>query len=696
MIVQRLREIQNRHGFLPDKELRKLAREIGVPLHRIEEVSSFFPAFRLERTNPPEIEVLVCRDMTCHLRGAHALLDPETGLPAVAKKLSRETGRSIRVEGVSCLGRCDRPVAVWAERRPMPEDAHAWVYCGHSQQDLEETLRALAEGSEPPKPDTDAEYPPLTNVNRPYTLPPAQQGADHPALPAPGWSLDVYGRQKWPRDYRAAKRFVDFRSSMSRGLQPPPRDLGGKELEAYVQRYHPMLWELKQATLLGMGGAGAPAYQKWLDVWREPGPEKYIVCNGDESEPGTFKDRELLLRMPHLVVEGVILAGLMIGASAGYIYIRHEYYEQIHACREEIMRAERLGACGEDVFGTGRAFPVEVFESPGGYICGEQSALLEAMEDRRGQPRNRPPELSTNGLRDKPTVVNNVETLAWAPAIMLSGGLAYAAGGWRVKENPNLGFGGRRLFSVSGDINRPGVYETPVGLPLRELIESNKYCAGLSSPGLKAVATSGPSGGLLPAKIPVDPKFDEKKRADAVARIRDRSPADADFMEWFLRTKLPLGSTSLDLLDIPLDLNFFRHLNSALRLPVEAMLGAAIVVYAGGTDVLDQVVNFSEFYRNESCGKCVPCRLGSQKLVQIGTDLLARREAGNPPTGNEAEGLKGDIKEMTRTLQLTSICGLGYVAPIPLASVIAYFPNEVERADLGPASPPVKKKPKME
>src|SRR5207248_2156018 len=199
-------------------------------------------------------------------------------------------------------------------------------------------------------------------------------------------------------------------------LKEFPAPVRGKDAKK-----HPWLARLDPAALLGMGGAGVPAYRKWLDVWQADGDEKYIVCNGDESEPGTFKDRELLLRMPHLVVEGMILAGLMTGAAAGYIFVRHEYPEQIHALREEIMRAERLGACGENIFNSGRNFPVEVFESPGGYICGEQSALLEAMEDRRGQPRNRPPELTTNGLRDRPTVVNNVETLAWAPCIMLFG-----------------------------------------------------------------------------------------------------------------------------------------------------------------------------------------------------------------------------------------------------------------------------------
>jgi NADH:ubiquinone oxidoreductase subunit F (NADH-binding) len=427
-----------------------------------------------------------------------------------------------------------------------------------------------------------------------------------------------------------------------------------------------------------MGGAGAPAYQKWLDVWREPAGEKYIVSNGDESEPGTFKDREIMLRMPHLLVEGVILAGLMTGATAGYIYVRHEYLEQIHSLREEIKRAEELGACGRNIFNSGRNFPVEVFESPGGYICGEQSALIEAMEDRRSQPRNRPPELTTNGLRDKPTVVNNVETLAWTPFIMLKEGKSYATRGWAIPgEGKQRAFSGRRLFSISGDVKLPGVYEVPIGLPFRDLVESPEYCGGVIGK-LKAIATSGPSGGVLPARLPVDPKLDEKKKADAVARIAERSKNDADIMEWFIKTHLPPGSTTLDLLAVPLDLNFYRNLNSLLRLPVEAMLGAGLVVYAEGTDILDQVVNFTEFYRNESCGKCIPCRLGSQKLVQIGTELLGHRTAGT-----KADGADTDVKEITKTLQLTSICGLGYVAPIPLATALAYFPDDVKKKPNG-------------
>ena len=189
----------------------------------------------------------------------------------------------------------------------------------------------------------------------------------------------------------------------------------------------------------------------------------FIVVNGDESEPGTFKDRELLLRKPHLVLEGVILAGLVTEATEGFIFIRHEYPEQIAACRAEIERAEELGFCGPKASLLGRPFPVSVFVSPGGYICGEQSALIEAMSDRRGEPRNMPPKLETNGLEDLPTLVSNVETFAWVPYIMLNGGAAYAAQGVK-------GWKGRCFFSVSGDAQRPGVYEVPIGMTWRELI----------------------------------------------------------------------------------------------------------------------------------------------------------------------------------------------------------------------------------
>jgi formate dehydrogenase beta subunit len=500
---------------------------------------------------------------------------------------------------------------------------------------------------------------------------------EHPPLSSPGWVIDPYHGQE--RKYSAVQKIADFLKERG-GL---PRWSPAKKPE----ESHPVLAQFKAAGLQGMGGAGVLAFTKWMDVWQQPGTEKYVVANGDESEPGTFKDRELMLRLPHLVVEGMIVAGLLTGASAGYIYVRHEYFEQIHALEEEIGRAERLHACGENVLGTGINFPLRVMESPGGYICGEQSALIEAMEDRRAQPRNRPPELASNGLRDKPTAVNNIETLSWAPFIVLGGGAKYAEGGWKTSDHRTpFRFRGRRLFSISGDINRPGVFEVPIGIPFGELIESPALGGGMvRGLPLKAVAPSGPSSGLMPALLPVSvPAADryEKWLADVLARLR--TDDEKAVIKGFAERYLPPGATALDIRHLPLDLSFFRNINGLVRLPAEAMLGAGITVFAEGANILELVVNFTRFFRNESCGKCVPCRIGSQKLYQIGYDLLAKKRAGRL-TREEVFGVskddpacvKADVKLLGDVLQPTSICGLGYVAPIPLGSALAYFPADI-------------------
>jgi NADH:ubiquinone oxidoreductase subunit F (NADH-binding)/NADH:ubiquinone oxidoreductase subunit E len=677
MIVQRLRTIQNLFGYLPDAELKQLAAEIDVPLYKLEEIASFFPAFRQERNKPPYVEVKVCRDMSCHHRGAANALSADGPIRNLASEL-RAAGRAVHVEGVSCLGRCDRAPVIWVERHeheerddgvivtkpPQFPGEHGWVYAGRNAPDAANVIRTIAYAAPRPQPDTDERYRINTNADVKFD-----------ATGAPLWKINVYGREPDRPKYDAVRRFIQTILMEKGGKFPePPADLGGKALSEHVKQHHPSLWQMSEAGLLGMGGAGTPTYQKWLDVWGQPGPTKYIVCNGDESEPGTFKDRELLLRMPHLVVEGVILAGLATNATAGYIYIRHEYPEQIAACRKAIAEAEELGACGPNVFDSGRSFPVEVFESPGGYICGEQSALLEAMEDKRSQPRNRPPELTTNGLFDKPTVVNNVETLAWAPYILLRGGAAYAKHG--MKSNDGTGFSGRRLFSISGDINRPGVFEVPIGLTLGDLINKPDLAGGITQ-GRKLgfVATSGPSGGILPAKLPIDQSF-RKNLERNLGRMRERSAADADSMKAFVERHLPPGTKHLDVHALPLDLVFFRNLHTVLRLPVEPMLGAGITVYAEGTDPLDTAVNFSQFFRNESCGKCVPCRIGSTKITQIGLGLIERRRVGDV-IAPEVEIINENIQELTRAMQQTSICGLGYVAPIPLSCALTYFPDDV-------------------
>jgi NADH:ubiquinone oxidoreductase subunit F (NADH-binding) len=615
----------------------------------------------------------------------------------------------------------------------MPAHEHAWVMARRSNETVDQfrdrvdgAIRGIA-ASEPLIADSDTTYETLTNSDLPYgypALPPDPRSRSlvdielPDLLPVPKWQIDPYAAESRPRDYAAVKKVIgEFQKRISTGKLPvpeAPEGLAGDKLKDHAKEHYPLLGEMATSNLLGMGGAGEPTFDKWAQLWQAKGKgtEKYIVCNGDESEPGTFKDRELLLRMPHLIVEGIIIAGLLTKATAGYIYVRHEYFEQIHALEEEIKRAQRLGACGPDIFESGIGFRVEVFESPGGYICGEQSALIEAMEDKRGQPRQRPPELQTNGLWDQPTVVNNVETLAWAPYIMLNKGEKYASLGWRAPTPPGQVpapcFGGRRLFSVSGDIFRPGVFEVPVGLPLGELLEDPKYCGGVVGE-LFAVAPSGPSSGLIPATIPLKvPGPNEYDQwIDGLIK-KFRTPAEKATMSRIAQNHLPPGATGLDIRQLPLDLNFFRGLGN-LRLKATPALGAAIVIYAVGTDPLDEAVNFTRFFRNESCGKCVPCRLGSQKLYQIGLELIKDRKAGKlarskepgQERSNPLAGVLDDVKVLTETLSQTSICGLGQVAPVPLTTALEYFggaimtlppgrrPSPPGRPNSTPKAPPV-------
>jgi NADH:ubiquinone oxidoreductase subunit F (NADH-binding) len=339
---------------------------------------------------------------------------------------------------------------------------------------------------------------------------------------------------------------------------------------------------------------------------------KYVVCNADESEPGTIKDRFILSHVPHLVVEGMIIAGLVTGAKKGILYIRHEYSLQEEIFGEELRRCARAGLLGKKILGSEFDFELEVFVSPGGYICGEESALLEAIEGHRAEPRNKPPFPGQAGLWQKPTVINNVETFANVPQILARGVEWYKSAGAN-------GSRGLKFVGISGHVERPGVYEVPMGTTMREVIYD---CAGGIRGGraLKAFAPSGPSSGYLPAGL-VDVKLDFKALADA-------------------------GS----------------------------MLGSgAIVVCDDSTCMLDMALTAVKFYRNESCGKCVPCRVGSQKMVE----LLTRWTQGKLSHA-EFCGDLALIEELSQAMSLTSICGLGQIVPAPILSVLKHFRVEIE------------------
>ena len=590
-IIPALKERQTeRGGYLNHDDLLDVAKECAVPLHRVEALVTFFPHFRL--TPPPEVSVHICRDMSCHLNGSVELCGN-------LKKWAKERhGEQVHVSGVSCLGRCDRPPAIMVQARSDQNRERLLV--SRDEQNLKESLDALVDG-QPAVFDTDLE---------------------HTQEQIAKWKLDLYdGKGR----YSVVKQFVE----------------DGKDSQKVLDA-------LEFANLLGMGGAGGRAYRKWGDVMRAESRrgEKYVICNADESEPGTFKDREILLAAPYSTIEGMILAALVTGAKRGWIYIRHEYPEQIESCRQEIARAERLGACGEDIFGSGVSFHLEVYESPGGYICGEQTALVEAMEDKRAESRIRPPELMTNGLNNEPTLLSNVETFAWAPMILQDGGELFASQG---KHETRLAVGleskmkGTRLFSISGDVESPGVYEVETGTTLGELIE--QHCGGiLGGRNIAAVALSGPSGGLLPPRIPV--KYLSRR---------------------FVEKNVPESVTEIDVTDLPLDINVSRA--------VGYMLGAGIVVYAEGCNVLAEAVANSRFYRNESCGKCVPCRIGSQKITEMGERLLSGRV-----TRAELDTFRPVAVQLSDVMVQTSICGLGAVASNPISTFLKFFPELAKEA----------------
>jgi len=350
---------------------------------------------------------------------------------------------------------------------------------------------------------------------------------------------------------------------------------------------------LRDAGLRGMGGAGFPTGQKW-DMVRGQQPEpKYVICNADEAEPGTFKDRQILAEQPHLVIEGLVLGMLATGCREGWIFIRHEYEPEEHVLREELDRFRGLGILDDT------DLTVDIFTSPGGYILGEESALIECMEGHRGEPRNKPPFPGIAGLWGKPTLMNSVETFGHVPVI------AERGAEWWKSQGVNGGTG-LKFFAVSGHVEEPDVYCVPMGTTARELVE----LAGGVSEGRELLAFQ-PGG------------------------------ASSNF----------LGPEQLD---VPLD---FEPLAEA-----GSMLGSgAVVVMAEGTDLLAAATNVLRFFRNESCGKCVPCRVGSTKAHAILEELV---EAGGGP-----DDIDDRIVELEKTMRLTSICGLGQVALGPAISL---------------------------
>lgn len=367
--------------------------------------------------------------------------------------------------------------------------------------------------------------------------------------------------------------------------------------------------EVKNSGLRGRGGAGFPTGVKWGFFTKDRAAKKYLVCNADESEPGTFKDRYLVEKCPHILIEGMIISAWALGIQKGYIYIRGEFYRQAEVLEAAIKEAYAKGYLGKNILGKGFDFDLYVHRGAGAYICGEETGLISSLEGKKGQPKLKPPFPAIKGYRGLPTMVNNVESLAAVPWIMRFGAQAYKQ--WGSEKSP-----GTKLFSISGDVNKPGVIEVPLGTTLKEIIEI--HCGGMRNGGkLKAVIPGGSSAPILDAEASYAVKMDYE---DVAAK----------------------GS----------------------------MLGSGAIVVIDDTRNMGDVLKWTlEFYHHESCGQCTPCREGTGWLESI----FKRRENGTAK--KEDVDL---LDKVAASMRGQTICALADAAAMPTQGMIKVFRSELE------------------
>ncbi len=379
--------------------------------------------------------------------------------------------------------------------------------------------------------------------------------------------------------------------------------------------------EVKKSGLRGRGGAGFPTGMKWSFLAKPEGVPRYLVCNADESEPGTFKDRYLMTHVPHALIEGMIVSSFALGAHTSYIYVRGEMMPQIRILERAISEAKEKGFLGKNILGSG--YDLEIYVQPGGgaYICGEETALLESLEGKRGNPRIKPPFPAIAGLYNCPTVVNNVESIAATVPIINLGGEEYAKIG--VERST-----GTKLISASGNIVKPGVYEIELGLSVEEFIYSDEYCGGIANgKRMKAVVAGGSSVPILPANLIL------KTAAGNNRLMTYESLADGGF-----QTGTMLGS-------------------------------GGFIVFDEDQCVVRNTWNFARFYHHESCGQCSPCREGTGWMEKV----LHKIESGH--------GAMADIDllwDVQRKIEGNTICPLGDAAAWPVAAAIRHFRDEFE------------------
>ena len=570
LLLPALHAVQDRVGWVSEGALNYICQRLTVPPADAWGVVTFYHLFA---TEPRPLTVAhVCDDLACRLRGSEELcaaLEQELG-PA-GKARARGDGTWLRSP---CLGLCERaPAALVVHAGPTRETAtfgpvrEALTVVRAMEGDTTELFTAPAVRLQ-------ALRRSVPQAGSPGLKLLARVGAVDPT------SLDAYRRSG---GYRALDRAVDAGPAA-------------------------VLAELTASKLVGRGGAAFPAGRKWEAVARAAEKTRYVICNADESEPGTFKDRVLLEEDPFAIVEAMTIAGFTCGAEKGFIYLRGEYPQAEVRLRQAITLARAEGLLGDDVSGVGSGgfrFDIEIRRGAGAYICGEETALFESIEGKRGEPRSKPPFPVEVGLFGKPTLVNNVETLANVPWILLEGAETFRASGTAESS-------GTKLFCVSGEVNRPGLYETPFGSTLGQILELAGGVTG--GRALRAVLVGGAAGSFV----------------------------------------------GPDRLDMPLTFEGTRAAGTTLG-------SGVVLVYGEGADLGDALVRIAEFFRHESCGQCVPCRVGTVRQLELLQRLQHRK-----PIGDRRQELEL-FAELAQAMRDASICGLGQTASTAVASALALF-----------------------
>lgn len=539
LLLPGLHAINDRIGWISDGALDYLCRRLTVPPAEAYGVATFYAMFSVKPR--PATVLHVCTDLACAAAGASELC---AGIEA---RLG--PGSGVSVERSPCLGLCERAPAALAIKAGDP--VRTAVAAPATVHDA--VVAASAPDSAPEEP--------------PAALAVPQAGGDELILLRRVGVVDPSSLD----DYRAHGGYTALRRAFELG-------------PAGVIR------EVTDSGLVGRGGAAFPTGRKWQATASQPDHPHYVVCNADESEPGTFKDRVLMEGDPYALVEAMTIAAYATGAHQGYLYLRGEYPRALHRLEHALAQARARGLLGDDILGQGYAFDIEIRRGAGAYICGEETALFNSIEGYRGEPRSKPPFPVERGLFGKPTVENNVETLVNVLPILTMGAPAYAAIGTGKSTGP-------KLFCVSGSVARPGIYELPFGATLGELLE----LAGARD-GLRAVMLGGAAGGFV--------------RADE--------------------------------LDIPLTFEGTREAGTTL--------GSGVVMAFDDTVPLPRLLlRIAEFFRDESCGQCVPCRVGTVRQEEALHRIVER-------TGAAAADDIALLREVGRAMRDASICGLGQTA----------------------------------